>query len=125
MVCGFQHNMSMNGHISAIVASRRRMLGLSQRELGERAALRREKINRFESQGAGISFEDLCRVLSALGYELIVAPAPRKQPAVLQPIWRSSSLLAYRPGSRSQRFSKRGWFDGSKGKIVDWGDIPA
>ena len=62
----------MNKHIYPILAAQRRRLGISQQELAKRAGLRREKVNRVESQGEDVGAQDLSRLLDAVGLRLSV-----------------------------------------------------
>ncbi len=78
------------------------------------AGLRREKLNRVESRREDLGYDDMARLLDALGWELVAvrksesAPDPAPDPRRLVP----------------QSFRKAGFIDGAKAKIVDWGKIP-
>mgnify|MGYP001569567692 CR=1 FL=1 len=96
---------------------------MSQQELAARAGLRREKVNRIESSGQNVGFDEFCRLLDALGLELYVR---EKEPA-------GSSLEQSEHHSRSahsarqlepQEFHKASFIDGSKARILSWGKIP-
>lgn len=111
--------MCVKSHIYALLASQRRRLGLSQNELAARAGLRREKVSRVESKGEGIGFDELCRLLDAVGLEL----------AVREKGVESSALPAASPSNavRSlppQEFRRASFIDGSKAKILSWGKLP-
>lgn len=98
--------------IYPLLASRRRMLGMSQQELAARAGLRREKVNRIESKCEDIGFEVLCRLLDAVGLEISVsdkAASPAKK-AVRE--------------SQAEDFEKAAFVDGAKAKVLDWGKVP-
>ena len=89
------------------------MRGLSQHELAVRAGLRREKVNRMESKGEDIGIEDLCRLLDAMGLQLIVSQkGEAKSPA--------GDLPSLMP----QAFHEAAFIDGSKAKILSWGKVP-
>ena len=108
----------MKQHIYSLLASQRRRLGLSQQELAARAGLRREKVNRVESKGEDISFEEMSRLLDAVGLVLAVheksealpLPAASLAPAARQLVPRESD--------------KASFIDGSKAKILSWGKVP-
>jgi transcriptional regulator with XRE-family HTH domain len=104
-------------HIYPLLASQRRRLGLSQQELAARAGLRREKISRLESKGESIGFDELCRLLDAVGLELAV------QEKGMQPSSAPSSPNAGR-GLPPREFRKASFMDGSKAKILSWGKLP-
>lgn len=98
---------------------------MSQQELAERAGLRREKVNRFESKGEDISLSDLCRLLDAVGFELIASLANKDAPKLMQqPAWRSSALVLHEPALAPQSFKNARFMDGSKAKVVSWGKVP-
>lgn len=112
--------MCVKSHdIYPLLASRRRMLGMSQQELAARAGLRREKVNRLESKGEAIGLDELCRLLDAVGLELSVSDKGTAKPSVRGsvPSQRSHSLV---PGD----FEKASFIDGAKAKIIDWGKVP-
>lgn len=88
-------------------------MGLSQQELAARAGLRREKVNRIESKSEDVSLEELCRLLDAVGLEIVVR---EKCEAVSLP--QSARRLAPR------EFDKASFIDGSKAKILSWGKVP-
>lgn len=113
----------MKQHIYPVLASQRRRLGLSQQELAVRAGLRREKVNRVESKGEDISFEEMSRLLDAVGLVLAV----HEKGEVLSS---SSSALSVAPLPHDVRrlmpleFNKASFIDGSKAKILNWGKVP-
>ena len=81
--------------------------------------MRREKVNRIESKGEDASFEEISRLLDAVGLVLLVqeknaAPAPSSAP----PLSHSSRPLAPRPVEEAS------FIDGSKSKILSWGEVP-
>ena len=89
---------------------------MSQQELAVRAGMRREKVNRVESKGEDISFEDLWRLLDAVGLELVI----REKEEALSP-----SPFAFEPQLERQKFSNQAsLFDGSKARILSWGKVP-
>ncbi len=102
----------MKSHIYSLLASQRRRLGLSQQELAARAGLRREKVNRIESKAEDVSLEELCRLLDAVGLELVV------QEKSAAPLSHAARQLAPR------EFDKASFIDGSKAKILSWGKVP-
>ena len=112
----------MKQHTYPLLASQRRRLGISQQELAARAGLRREKVNRVESKGEDISFEEMSRLLDAVGLELVV----REKGEALSP---SSALSAASLSHAArqlvpQEFDKASFIDGSKAKILSWGKVP-
>jgi HTH-type transcriptional regulator/antitoxin HipB len=60
--------------IRGILADRRRELGMTQAELGERAQVSREMVLRFENGGNDIGLRRLLRLSAALGLEVLVRP---------------------------------------------------
>lgn len=114
--------MCVNSHIYPLLASERRRLGLSQQELAVRAGLRREKVNRVESQGEDLSLEEMSRLLDAVGLELAVV---EKSAAPALP-----SAISGAPPSQSERhllprdFDRASFIDGGKAKILRWGKVP-
>jgi transcriptional regulator with XRE-family HTH domain len=114
----------MKQHLSSVVKARRRMLEMSQQALAERAGLRREKINRFESKGEDISFNDLCKVLDALGYEIIAAPKHGKKESADDGKWRSSYIPPAEQNLAPRSFKEAGLIDGSKARVINWGKVP-
>lgn len=110
----------MKQHIYSWLASQRRRLGLSQGELAARAGLRREKISRLESKGESIGFEELCRLLDAVGLELAVREKgmqPSSEPS-------SASLSNTARSLPPQEFRRASFIDGSKAQILSWGKLP-
>jgi transcriptional regulator with XRE-family HTH domain len=107
----------MKQHIYPILASQRRRLGLSQQELAARVGLRREKVNRVESKGEDVSFEEMWRLLDAVGLELVIRE--KDEALVGSSFPDSSAHLA------SQQFSNNAsLIDGSRAKILNWGKVP-
>ena len=104
--------MCVKSHIYLILASQRRRLGLSQQELAARAGLRREKVNRVESKGEDLSFEDMCRLLDAVGLVLVVEEKKDS------PVPDEGRRLA------PKAFDKASFIDGSRAKILSWGKVP-
>jgi len=113
--------------IYPLLASRRRMLGMSQQELAARAGLRREKVNRLESKYEDIGLDELCRLLDAVGLELSVSDkrvassargSARQRQQLSVPASKQSHNLM--PGD----FEKAAFIDGAKAKILDWGKVP-
>lgn len=105
----------MKQHIYQQLEGRRRQLRWSQQDLAARAGLRREKLNRMESRGENIGFEELCRLLDAAGLELHVR---ERQRAPALPAAAQSRRL------EPQDFRKASFIDGAKAKILDWGKAP-
>lgn len=104
------------------MASQRRRLGLSQQELAARAGLRREKVNRIESKGEDISFEELSRLLDAVGLEFDVRA---KGEAPLQAYAPAAPPLSHVARQMSPReFDQASFIDGAKVKILSWGKVP-
>lgn len=119
----------MNQHIYSILAAKRRALGLSQHQLALLAGLRREKVNRVESQHEDISLRDLGRLLDAVGLKLIVAVKDRDDPpsGVLQVSSRQAANSPQSPNHhklKPTRISKAAIVDGAKAVIVSWGKAP-
>lgn len=110
--------MCVKQHIYSLLASQRRRLGLSQQELAARAGLRREKISRLESKGESIGFDELCRLLDAVGLELAV------QEKGMQPSSAPSSVSNAARALPPREFRKASFIDGSKAKILSWGKLP-
>jgi len=103
------------------------MLGISQQKLAGLAGLRREKVCRLESKAEDIGLDDLCRLLDAVGLELVLSPKAGKSSK--DPVERGSmrSLVspaeaARRPAPRS--FARAAFIDGAKARVVNWGKIP-
>ncbi|MDW2982849.1 helix-turn-helix domain-containing protein [Rhodanobacter sp. KK11] len=59
------------------IRRQRKRLGLSQRELGDRAGLRQETISLIENGNAATRLDTLLMVLAALDLELQIAPRNR------------------------------------------------
>ena len=120
--------MCVKAHIYALLVSKRRHLGLSQQELAARAGLRREKVNRIESRGEGVGFDELCRLAEALGLEFYVREKGAPRAAGSHASEYSSSGVA--PASlvqhrlKPQEFKEAAFVDGSKAKILSWGKVP-
>lgn len=104
----------MKSHIYPLLASQRRKLGLSQQALAARAGLRREKVNRVESKGEDISFEEMSRLLDAVGLVLVV----QEKGAAPSPLPSEARQLVPR------EFDEASFFDGSKARILNWGKVP-
>ena len=114
--------MCVKQHIYSLLASERRRLRLSQQELAARAGLRREKVNRVESKGEDISFEELSRLLDAVGLEIAVRA---KDKAPLQSYPHSGPPLSHAARQMvPQAFDRASLIDGAKVKILDWGKVP-
>lgn len=96
---------------------------MSQRELAARAGLRREKLNRIESRDQNIGFDELCRLLDALGLELTVCEKGRAGSPLEQGGYPSQSARLVRQ-LVPQEFHKASFIDGSKAKILSWGKVP-
>lgn len=112
----------MKKHIYSLLASERRRLRISQQELAARAGLRREKVNRVESKGEDISFEDLSRLLDAVGLEFAVRA---KGEAPMQSYPRSGPPLSHAARQMPpQEFDQASFIDGSKVKVLSWGKVP-
>ncbi|MFN0023642.1 MAG: helix-turn-helix domain-containing protein [Parvularculaceae bacterium] len=58
--------------VGAILRRRRRRLGLSQAELGERAGVRQATISSLESGEQGARLKTVCDVMSVLGVEFVI-----------------------------------------------------
>lgn len=102
-------------NIFALISSRRRALGLSQDALAARAGMRREKVNRIESQRIDVGLDELCRLLDAVGLEISVQRKSNAEPA---------AAVANQHGLVPDEFDKASFIDGSRARIVDWGKIP-
>ena len=96
---------------------------MSQQELAARAGLRREKVNRIESRDQNIGFDELCRLLDALGLELFVREKGRAGSSLEQGSYPSQSAHSARQ-LEPQEFHKASFIDGSKAKILSWGKVP-
>jgi transcriptional regulator with XRE-family HTH domain len=122
--------MCLKQHIYNLLASRRRLLGMSQQELAERAGLRREKVNRIESKGEDIGLDELSRLLDAVGLELSVSPKVEvNSPDSASPPIAPLAQLNSRPSQSARRhvakqFQKASFIDGSRAKILNWGKVP-
>jgi len=121
-MCFKYHDIWVKQHIYSILASQRRRLGLSQHELATRAGLRREKVNRVESRAEDISFEELCRLLDAVGLVLDVHEKGAARPPSSAVSAASLSHAARRFAPRE--FDKAFFVDGAKAKILSWGKVP-
>jgi len=111
----------MKQHIYPMLASQRRRLGLSQQELAARAGLRREKVNRIESKAEDVSLEELCRLLDAVGLELVVR---EKGEVLSSPASSAASLPQSARHLAPREFDKASFIDGAKAKILSWGKVP-
>jgi hypothetical protein len=80
--------------------------------------LRREKVNRVESKGEDISFEEMSRLLDAVGLALVV----HEKGAALSPP--AASLPHPARQLVPREFDKASFIDGSKAKILSWGKVP-
>jgi HTH-type transcriptional regulator/antitoxin HipB len=65
--------------IGAIIRRNRRRLGLSQSELGERAALRQETISLIETGNSATRLDTILAVLAALDLEFQIAARSRRR----------------------------------------------
>jgi len=117
----------MKSHIIyPLLASRRRMLGMSQQELAARAGMRREKVNRIESKYEDIGLDELCRLLDAVGLEISVSD---KGASSAKGRARKHHQLSVPPAEQSHNlkpgnFEKAAFIDGAKAKVLDWGKVP-
>ena len=110
----------MDSHIIySLLASRRRELGLSQLELAQRAGLRREKLNRIESQRADIGLDELYRLFDVLGLRISVDKKPAAKENVQNQVAKPNSH-----GLMPNDFEKASFVDGSRARVVDWGKAP-
>jgi transcriptional regulator with XRE-family HTH domain len=108
----------MNPHkIYELLASRRRELGLSQQELADRVGMRREKVNRIESQRIEIGLGEISRLLDVVGLVISVEKKPGAKQSSSKKALNSHGL---EPGD----FESASFFDGSRAKVIDWGKIP-
>jgi len=96
---------------------------MSQQELAARAGLRREKVNRIESSGQNVGFNELCRLIDALGLEIFVYEKGRAGSSLEQDGYHSQSAHSARQ-LEPQEFHKASFIDGSKAKILSWGKVP-
>ena len=111
--------MCVKSHILHVLAAQRRRLGLSQQDLAARAGLRREKVNRVESKGEDLGFEDMCRLLDAVGLVLVVQEKSAElASSSALPLSHQARALTPRP------FEEASFIDGSKAKILNWGKVP-
>jgi hypothetical protein len=83
--------------------------------------LRREKISRLESKGESIGFDELCRLLDAVGLELAVRAKGKQSPSAPSSASLSNAVRRLPP----QEFRKASFIDGSKAKILSWGKLPS
>lgn len=60
--------------IGTHIRRNRKRLGLSQRELGDRAGLRQETISLIENGNAATRMDTMLAVLAALDLEFLIAP---------------------------------------------------
>ena len=99
---------------------------MSQQELAARAGLRREKVNRIESSGQNIGFNELCRLVDALGLELYVREKGPAGSSLEQDGYHSQSAHSAHSARQlePQEFHKASFIDGSKAKILSWGKVP-
>jgi len=110
----------MDSHkLYAVLVARRRELGLSQQELAERVGMRREKVNRIESQRMEVGLNELSRLLDVLGLEISVSRKPIANRAHSNHVAHVNSH-----GLAPEDFEKASFFDGSNAKVVDWGKVP-
>jgi HTH-type transcriptional regulator/antitoxin HipB len=65
--------------IGAIIRRNRKRVGLSQSELGERAALRQETISLIETGNPATRLDTILSVLAALDLEFQIAARSRKR----------------------------------------------
>ena len=110
----------MRQEIYPLLAAQRRKLGLSQEALAARAGLRREKVNRVESKGEDISFEELLRLLDVVGLELAVREKGARESLSSPAPVHADSARRLAP----KDFKSASFIDGSKAKIVSWGKVP-
>jgi transcriptional regulator with XRE-family HTH domain len=113
--------MCVKSHIYPRIASQRRKLGFSQQELALRAGLRREKINRVESRGEDIGFDDLCRLVEALGLEFDLREVDSSG-AGGSPPRLSASAIRHRLKPKGSK--EIALLDASKARIISWGKVP-
>ena len=110
----------MDSHIiTSLLAARRRELGLSQQDLAQRAGLRREKVNRIESQRADVGLDELCRLLDVLGLQMSIDKKLADMRMVQRDVAKPDSH-----GLMPQDFAKASFVDGSRTRVVDWGKAP-
>lgn len=109
----------MESHkIYEMLASRRRELGWSQQELAERAGMRREKVNRIESQRIDVGLSEISRLLEIVGLSVCVQPFPSGQ----VPLDQRGPVNSH--GLAPSDFEKASFFDGRKAKVISWGKVP-
>ena len=112
--------MYMDSHIIySLLAARRRELGLSQQDLAQRAGLRREKVNRIESQRADVGLDEIYRLLDVLGLQISVDRKPAAKRIVQSDVANPDSH-----GLMPDDIAKASFVDGSRAKVVDWGKAP-
>lgn len=110
--------MCMKSHnIYELLASRRRELGLSQQELADRVGMRREKVNRIESQRIEIGLGEISRLLDVVGLVISVEKKLGAKQA-------RSKVALNSHGLAPRDFESASFFDGSKAKVIDWGKTP-
>ncbi len=119
------------------IQTRRKLLGLSQSALAQKAGLARETVNRFERQGTDIGLEAFGRLLAALGLVMKLEPVNE----VVVKNWtqfeaqRRAELLAELrlvkpqrtvPGAapaRGVRRQRPANASGTGSKVLDWGKL--
>lgn len=79
------------GQLRAVLAAMRRARKLTQAQLGERLGVSQKRIARIEGQPAVTSFDQIARMVSAMGGRLVVEEAEevgvRRQPPTKHPRW--------------------------------------
>lgn len=74
-------------HIGAAIRRRRRALGLTQAQLGERASVRQATISTVESGEASTQLRTLFDILAALDLELAIRERTKANPASVADIF--------------------------------------
>lgn len=73
--------------IGAAIRRRRRAMGLTQAELGKRAALRQATISAIEAGEAGTQLDTLFALLAALDLELAIRTRTKAAPGAVSDIF--------------------------------------
>lgn len=73
--------------VGDVLRRRRRQLGLSQTNVGERTSLRQATVSTVESGSAGTELGTLCNILAALDLELVVRPRSKAAPDEIEDIF--------------------------------------
>ncbi len=75
------------GQVGALIQKFRKLRGMSQTELAERAGMRQELISRIEGGQTGTKISSICSLLAALDLEMTIGPRTKSSAADIENIF--------------------------------------